>query len=86
MEKVVTPSEIYLATGINEIDMPLVDRIKDMVDDAEFSYGGSSSCLLACYNGQLFICDGVDPTTGKPITDEILDQIRAEVNWAIVIK
>ena len=71
-----------LFIDINEISFARVpesqsyrDAAEELFEPARGYYRSIQMCVTAEYDGNGYICDGVDPTTGDFITDEILNNL-----------
>jgi hypothetical protein len=77
--------ELILETNVNNICFQHVSA-EGLVDFCEIMWGEATDSCLVCIDGKLFVNDGVDPTTGKKISDEAINLIKAQVNWLAWMK
>lgn len=73
-----------LETGINDISLVAVKNLNDATDTANFMWGGVKGNVIIGHGKDLFICDGIDPTTGKPISQNIIDQLNNTYDFVAV--
>lgn len=74
----------YLDTFVNSIELQPC-RDYEVLTHATHMWGGPSGSLIMFYEGELWICDGIDPTTGKQISQQLLDSFKSQVLWLAVI-
>ena len=73
-----------LETEINDISLVHVKGIGEAEEVANLTWGGLKGNLIIGQGKHLYICDGIDPTTGKPISDEIIDQLAKTYDYVAV--
>ena len=73
-----------LETEINDISLVHVKHLEDAKETAELMWGGLKGNLIIGHGQDLYICDGIDPTTGKPISDEILATLSATYDYVAI--
>lgn len=73
-----------LETEINDISLIHVKGIGEAEEVANLTWGGLKGNLIIGQGKDLYICDGIDPTTGKPISQEILDQFKLQYDLVMV--
>lgn len=75
----------YLDTFVNGIEL-IPCRDYEVTVTAIHMAGSPSGSLLIFYEGELWWCDGIDPTTGKQISQEVIDGFKTYANWVAVIQ
>lgn len=73
-----------LETEINDISLVHVKGIGEAEEVANLTWGGLKGNLIIGHGKDLYICDGIDPTTGKPISQEILDQFKLQYDLVLI--
>lgn len=48
-------------------------------------WGEVKGSVMVTYQGKTFVCDGIDPTTGKPFSAEVAAQLREAVDSYLVL-
>lgn len=75
------PSGSYLELGTNGITF-VACTPATVVD---VCWGRINGSVLVGLYDRLWVCDGIDPTTGKPFTQRILDRIRDSSSFMAVL-
>ena len=74
-----------LDTGINEIGFQGAKSAGHARQICRDYWGEVKGSVLVTFQGKTFICDGIDPKTGKPFSAEVAAELRAATDSYLVL-
>lgn len=75
----------YLDTNVNGISFLRVYSRNEAIQACKIYWNETRGSVFAKFNGRMYVCDGIDPSSGKPFCEEVEEELRKAFDYYEVL-